>query len=186
MGKSESATAYVGFKILLSDLVSQITETNLPLIQEMLQDGYMDDSNEHFHEVYMDILECVNWDGDQNVKAYLTHAFKNTGSYYTYRFTDKTSLDKTSLDKTSLDKTSLEKTSLNKRLPNEEDGVLWDRYLLVPVKEILRTTRYGYDRYGTNATSRSLDFDFNISTNKYKDILNANADIVFILEQNSG
>lgn len=166
MGKSESATAYVGFKILLSDIVSQITETNLPLIQEMLQDGYIEDSNEHFHEVYMDILECVKWDTDKNVKEYLTHAFKNTGSYYTCRFTDK--------------------TSLNKRLPNEEDGVLWDRYLLVPVKEILSTTRYGYDRYGTNATSRPLDFDFDISTNKYKDILNANADMVFILEQNSG
>lgn len=163
MGKSESATAYIGFKILLSDLVSQITETNLPLIQEMLQDGYMDDSNEHFHEVYMDILECVNWDGDQNVKAYLTHAFKNTGSYYTCRFTCK-------------------------RLPNEEDGVLWDRYLLVPVKEILSTTRYGYDRYGTNATSRPLDFNFDIdfAKDKYKDILNANTDMVFILEQNSG
>ena len=166
MGKSESATAYIGFKILLSDIVSQITETNLPLIQEMLQDGYMEDSNEHFHEVYMDILECVNWDTDKNVKAYLTHAFKNTGSYYTCRFT--------------------EKTSLNKRLPNEEDGVLWDRYLLMPLKEILSTTRYGYDRYGTNATSRPLDFDFDISTNKYKDILNANVDMVFILEQNSG
>jgi hypothetical protein len=103
---------------------------------------------------------------DKSLKAYLTHAFKNTGSYYTCRFTDK--------------------TSPNKRLPNEEDGVLWDQYLLVPVKEILSTTRYGYDRYGTNATSRPLDFDFNISSNKYKDILNANADMVFILEQNSG
>jgi hypothetical protein len=113
----------------------------------------------------MDILECVKWDGDKNVKAYLTHAFKNTGSYYTSRFTGKTSL-----------------------LPNEEDGVLWDRYLLVPVKEILSTTRYGYDRYGTNATSRPLDFNFDIdfAKEKYKDILNANADIVFILEQNSG
>jgi len=169
MGKSENAIAYIGFKILLSDIVSQITETNLPLIQEMLQNGYIEDSNEHFQEVYMDILGCVKWDGDINLKAYLTHAFKNTGSYYTYRFTDKT---------------SLEKRSLNKRLPNEEDGVLWDQYLLVPVKEILSTTRYGYDRYGTNATSRPLDFDFEISTDKYKDVLNA--DIVFILEQNSG
>ena len=134
----------------------------------MLQNGYIEDSNEHFHEVYMDILECVNWDGDKNVKAYLTHAFKNTGSYYTCRFTGKTSPNKTS--------------------PNEQDGFLWDQYLLLPVKEILSTTRYGYDRYGTNATSRPLDFDINIDfvKDKYKDILNANADIVFILEQNSG
>ena len=166
MGKSESATVYIGFKILLSDIVSQITETNVPLIQEMLQNGYIEDSNEHFQEVYMDILECVKWDVDKNLKEYLTHAFKNTGSYYTCRFTDK--------------------TSLNKRLPNEEDGVLWDRYLLVPLKEILSTTRYGYDRYGTNATSRSMGIVIDISTNKYKDILNANADMVFILEQNSG
>jgi hypothetical protein len=164
MGKSENAIAYIGLKILLSDIVSQINKTNVPLIQEMLQSGFIDDSNEHFHEVYMDILECVKWDRDEILKAYLTHAFKNTGSYYTCRFTDKTLSDKT--------------------LSNEEDGVLWDRYLLVPVKEILSTTRYGYDRYGTNATSRPLDFDFEISTNKYKDILNA--DIVFILEQNSG
>ncbi len=173
MGKSESATAYIGFKILLSDIVSQITETNVPLIQEMLENGYIEDSNEHFQEVYMDILECVNWDVDKNLKEYLTHAFKNTGSYYTCRF---------------MEKTSLEKTSSNKRLPNEEDGVLWDRYLLVPLKEILSTTRYGYDRYGTNATSRPLDFNFDIdfAKEKYKDILNTNADIVFILEQNSG
>ena len=171
MGKSESATVYIGFKILLSDIVSQITETNVPLIQEMLQNGYIEDSNEHFQEVYMDILECVKWDVDKNVKAYLTDAFKNTGSYYTCRFTGKPSLDK---------------TSLNKRLPNEEDGVLWDRYLLVPMKEILSTTRYGYDRYGTNATSRPLDFDIDFAKDKYKDILNANTDMVFILEQNSG
>jgi hypothetical protein len=159
MGKSENASAYIGLKILLSDIVSQINETNVPLIQEMLQNGFIDDSNEHFHEVYMDILECVKWDRDESLKAYLTHAFKNTGSYYTCRFTDK-------------------------RSSNEEDGFLWDQYLLVPVKEILSTTRYGYDRYGTNATSRPLDFDFEISTDKYKDVLNA--DIVFILEQNSG
>ena len=174
MGKSENASAYIGLKILLSDIVSQINETNVPLIQEMLQNGFIDDSNEHFQEVYMDILECVKWDRDESLKAYLTHAFKNTGSYYTCRFTDKTSSDKTSSDKTSSDKT----------LSNEEDGFLWDQYLLVPVKEILSTTRYGYDRYGTNATSRPLDFDFEISTDKYKDVLNA--DIVFILEQNSG
>lgn len=163
MGKSENATAYIGFKILLSDIVSQINETNVPLIQEMLQNGYIEDSNEHFYEVYMNILECVKWDLDKNLKEYLTHAFKNTGSYYTCRFTGKT-------------------------LPNEDDGVLWEQYLLVPVKEILSTTRYGYDRYGTNVTSRPLDFDFDIaeSKNKFKDILNANADIVFILEQNSG
>ena len=33
-----------------------------------------------------------------------------------------------------------------------KDGTLFDRYLLVPVKAILETKRWGYERYGVKST----------------------------------
>lgn len=59
-----------------------------------------------------------------------------------------------------------------------------DKYLLLPVKEILRTDRWGYERSGTNSMSRPIDFDVSVPIEKYKDIEKIKT--VFILKQHSG
>jgi hypothetical protein len=62
---------------------------------------------------------------------------------------------------------------------------LFERELLLPIKNILETERWGYDRYGRNGSycpiifiSPSLDIE------KYKEI--EKYTIVFIIEQYSG
>jgi len=59
-----------------------------------------------------------------------------------------------------------------------------DKYLLLPVKEILQTDRWGYERSGTNSMSRPIDFDVSVPIEKYKDIEKIKT--VFILKQHSG
>jgi hypothetical protein len=65
----------------------------------------------------------------------------------------------------------------------KKNGCL-DRDLLLPVKEILQTDRWGYERSGTNSKSRPIDFDLSVPIEKYKDI--EKIKIVFILRQHSG
>lgn len=62
-----------------------------------------------------------------------------------------------------------------------KNGSLYDKYLLVPNKELLSTTRWGYDREGINANSTPINFDLSINTDQYKDIQNYN--IVLIMKQ---
>lgn len=64
-----------------------------------------------------------------------------------------------------------------------EHRCLLDRELLVPFHSILSCERWGHDRYGTNSTSRPIDFEL-IHHNPYKDIEKTR--IVFILIQHSG
>ena len=56
MGKCETAIASLGISILLSDLVSQINETNFELIKKMLYDGCIEDCNDYYNEAYKNIL----------------------------------------------------------------------------------------------------------------------------------
>jgi len=162
MGKSESVEASIGIKILLSDLLLQINKDNFDFICKMLQDGYIQDSNENFNEVYADIIATMNVDWAV-VKEYLIDTCKSECSYLVDKVTGK-------------------------RQPNIYDGFLWDQYLLVPFETILESTRYGYDRYGTNGTSRPLDFDLlaiiSMQKEKYKRI--EKVEMVFMLQQHSG
>ena len=59
MGRCETATASIGIKILLSDLISQINETNFTLIKELLHRGFIEDDNDYFNEIYSKIT-CRN------------------------------------------------------------------------------------------------------------------------------
>ena len=52
MGKSESVSASIGIKILLSDIITQINETNFNIILDMLVNGFIEDQNDYFNEVY--------------------------------------------------------------------------------------------------------------------------------------
>ena len=98
MGKSETATASIGIKILLSDLILQINETNLNLIKKMLYDGCIEDSNGYYNESYINILGYPYGEdkltGDYlECKEYLINEFKTNGSYYKSKFSSKVESD---------------------------------------------------------------------------------------------
>jgi hypothetical protein len=57
MGKCDGATASIGIKISLSDLVLQLNETNMDLIIEMLTNGFIEDDNEFLNEEFYGILD---------------------------------------------------------------------------------------------------------------------------------
>ena len=162
MGLSDTATASIGIKILLSDLILQMNETNIELIKKMLCKGCIEDSNGVFNETFKNI---VGYEYEENelpeeylqCKEYLINKFKNE-SYSKNKYTGDVTSD------------------LNK--------YLFDKELLVPIKEILSTDRWGYNRRGINSLSRPLDFDLSVSTQEYKDIKNFN--IVFFICQDIG
>ena len=160
MGRNDSATAYIGIKILLSELVLQMNESNFDLIKNMLFDGFIEDSNDFYNEVFKKIVnEDTELPNDYlQCKEFLTKIFKQNGSYIKSKFN-------------------------NQIKPDLSQGSLFDQQFLIPIKEILSTERYGYDRYGTNNSSRSIDFDLSLNTEKYKEIKNFN--IVFFVQQST-
>ena len=87
MGRCESATASIGIKILLSDLVSQINATTMNLIKKMLYDGCIEDSNDDWNRAFEQII------GDDGVEENET-AFKE---YLTSKFTARVGHNKDSL-----------------------------------------------------------------------------------------
>jgi len=164
MGKCETATASIGIKIILSDLLLQLNEINFNLIKKMLHAGCIEDSNEFYNEVYKDIIGYS--DGDKDLpeeylkfKEYLLHEFKNKGSYCKSKFSNQVS-------------------------PDLSRGCLLEQELLVPIKDILKTERWGYDRYGINSNSRPLDFDLSPDLTDYKEIKNFS--IIFMIKQDTG
>ena len=166
MGKCETATASIGIKILLTDLVSQINETNFTLIKKMLYDGCIEDANGYFNEVYKKILGYDDGDIElpeqyDTFKEYVTKQFKLNGDYYKSKFSSIVE-------------------------PNITKGCLLEKNVLVPVKDILDTERWGYERYGINSASRSLDFDLSIDLEEYKKNNIEKYKVVFILKQHSG
>lgn len=161
MGRSETATASLGIKILLSDLVSQIDETNFDLIKKILKDGFIEDDNDMFNNTYIKIIYSIMDNNELKnnyvkCKEFLEEKFKITGTDWEERFT-------------------------NKVLHTLDNGSLFNKELLFPIKDILSTARYGYERYGTNALSRPIDFDLSMDLEEYKDIKNYS--VVFILNQ---
>ena len=164
MGLCDTATASIGIKILLSDLILQMNETNIELIKKMLCEGCIEDSNGFFNET---LKKIVGYEYEENVlpeeylqcKEYLINEFKNNGSYSKNRYTGDVTSD-------------------------SRHVYLFDKELLVPIKEILSTDRWGYNRRGINSLSRPLDFDLSVSTEEYKDIKNFN--IVFFICQDIG
>jgi hypothetical protein len=156
MGKWETSKTSIGIKILLSDLILQINEKNFDLIKEMLFDGFISDENDIYNDVYSDIIGSNRLPKDYlEFKEFLEQEFKNKGSY----FSNKIEFDLTS-------------------------GCLFEKELLLPIKRILETERYGYDRYGKNGNYRPIDFDLSVDIEKYKEIEKYTT--VFILEQSSG
>lgn len=160
----DTATASIGIKILLSDLILQMNETNIELIKKMLCKGSIEDSNDSFNEL---LKKIVGYEYEENelpkeylqCKEYLINEFKNNGSYYQDRDTGK-------------------------KTYHLNHGSLFEKELLVPIKKILSTERWGYNRRGINSLSRPLDFDLSVSTEEYKEIKNFN--IIFFISQDTG
>ena len=160
MGRCESVEASLGIKILVSDLVSQIDHQNVDLIKEMLDDGYIEDGDDFFNAMYSEIMDkTVIINCFIELKEYLTHEFKNKGTYIKYK-------------------------SSGKMEPTIDYGCLLDKYLLVPCKKILENDRWGYEREGTNYVSRPIDFDLSVDLTKYKKIKHIK--IVFMIGKKSG
>jgi len=159
MGKAETSTASIGIKILLSDLISQINETTFELISMMLYNGFIEDDNDYYNEVYNEVMNFKLPETCLEYKEYVETNFKKYGSYNKSKFSGQT-------------------------WHTIEDGCLFDKYLLVPIKEILSNTRWGYDREGTNSNSRPIDFDLSVNTDEYKELEKYN--IVFIVHHHSG
>jgi hypothetical protein len=154
MGRCETATASIGLKIRLSDLISQCIEENASLILEMLHNGWIEDENDYFNEVYSTICDTLS---TTELKEHATYAFTHRGTYHKSRDGHAT--------------------------PTLEEGCLFDKFLLVPVKKILETERWGR-RDGVNGSSRPIDFDLSVMIDKYKSI--ERAEVVFMLEQRAG
>lgn len=160
MGKCETATASLGIKILLSALMDQLTESNFDLIKDMLCTGFIEDDNDYYNDVYDEI---IRHDTDyltlsySEFKAHMISEFTQKGSYFRSRYSDVST-------------------------PCIRNGCLLEKHLLVPMKDILTTERWGYDRCGANGSACQLDMDsFTLNTLKYKDL--SNYEVVFMLKQ---
>ena len=153
---SKTSTASIGIKILLSDLILQINENNFNIIKEILNNGFLEDENDTFNEVFYKIILNLKYDLDYtDFKEYLTNEIKKC-------ITLRASC-------------MLEVTDASS---------LFDKVLLFPIKEILQTQIYGYDsNSSTNSISRKMDFDLSVNIDKYKEI--KNVEIVFILVHRS-
>ena len=130
MGRVESVNASIGIKILLTDLVSQMNETNATLIQTMLDDGCIEDDNNYSNQTYQTIVDNLKTDS----------------------------------------------------LLSEFTTKLKDEYLLVPLKDIISTQRWGYNREGKNSRSMPMQ-DLSVNTDEYNII--KNWELVFIIIQDA-
>jgi len=71
----------MGIKILLSNLVLQINETNVALIKEMLYYGCIEDDNDYDNEIYSRIINDLPEDCS-DVKEYLVNEFTKNGCLF--------------------------------------------------------------------------------------------------------
>lgn len=165
MGQSEKATACIGIKIVLSDLIAQMNETNVELIKKMLSNGCIEDANGFYNESFKNIVGYEYGDDTELpyewslCKEYLIDAFIKNGSYNKDRYTDA-------------------------KRPDFSSGCLLEQEVLIPIKDIVSTERWGYNRCGINSSSRSIDFDLSVNTEEYKEI--EHFTIVFFVKQYTG
>ncbi len=183
MGFSESVSVYFGLKIVLKDLVNQIDETNYDKIKEMLHnyDSFIDDQNEQFNNMFENIRS----------ELWIEHHPKR-----------KTKKNKVQLEKVQLDyityknkfneEISKRGTMIPLRNGTEEErfdnGYLGDQIFLYPVKHLLHTERYGYDRCGINGTYCNLNFDVESIKKSILEKYNwlKNVEVVMMIKQHSG
>ena len=82
MGKIEQASASIGLKILVSQLLSQINETNFKLIKEMIRNGFIKDNNDYLNQQYREIIESSKIPKNYlDFKEYLENEFNKKADY---------------------------------------------------------------------------------------------------------
>ena len=94
MGKCETSSTSIGIKILLSDLIFQINEKNFDLIKQILNDGFISDSNDYYNGAYTEIILCNDLPKNYlEFKDFLEQEFKNKGSYLHRKSSNKIETD---------------------------------------------------------------------------------------------
>jgi hypothetical protein len=126
-----------------------MNETNIELIKKMLCKGCIEDSNGFYNKIFKNI---VGYEYEENE---LPEEYLQCKEYLINEFKNKYTGDVTS----------------------DLKRYLFDKELLVPIKDILSTDRWGYNRRGINSLSRPLDFDLSVTTEEFN-VLN-NFNIVF-------
>lgn len=142
MGKSNSATASIGIKISIRDLLVQICDANITVVKYVLVNGMVEDENDELNEIFSIIVSENLELESMDLKDYLYNEFTQNN--------------------------------------------LIDAVLLVHIKTILTTERWGYEREGINCSSRPLDFDLSVDLTQDSFHLLEHTELVFILDQCAG
>ena len=74
MGRCESAECSLGIKIQLKKLIEQLSSATEDKILKMLNDGFVEDSNGYYNEVYGQILGEIP--DDVPLQEYLRTSFQ--------------------------------------------------------------------------------------------------------------
>ncbi len=164
MGFSQNATVSIGIKIQLEKLANQINEHNFDNILKIFDTAYIDDENNDFtHSLRLILIEL---DGEQDYKKFKNKFIKE--------------IKKRGTTATSHHGKVVEVFSY---------GYLNEKYLLIPLKNLISTSRYGYGREGINGTSFSLNIDVehikNILEEKYNWFIE-DGELVMMLQQSCG
>lgn len=161
MGYSECASAAIGIKIKLLDLVAQVAEKNVTYITHLLEEGFIEDENGFYNETYQNIVLGDMPEQFLELQQYLTTQFSKHGDLMKSKFK-------------------------NEVRPSLTNGSLMDKSLLIPLHPILSTERWGYNRGGVNGLSCPVMSTANICTEELKESGLKNWEMVFMLKQSGG
>jgi len=162
MGWCDAAECSVGLRIQLRKLVEQISEKNVEMIRQLINEGFIDDSNGFKNEVFREVVERMDWKNCDEAKDYLLETLGMRGDKFKSKFSHEVREDLSG-------------------------GTLLDHFLLCHVTRLIETGRWGYYRHGTNGTFAKLP---NIAKARkevradYKGLKGFS--VVLVLRQNSG
>jgi hypothetical protein len=163
MGFSQYTTVSIGIKIQLEKLAHQINEQNFDDILKMFDIAYIDDKNNDFTHTLRLVL--IDLDGEKDYEKFKNKFIKE--------------IKKRGTTASSYHGKVVEVFSY---------GYLNEKYLLIPLKDLISTSRYGYGREGINGTYCGL----NIDTQHIKNMLEEkyswlkDGELVMMLQQSCG
>ena len=169
MGKSETASSSLGYKIKVSALVEQLNEKNKNQILDYIENGFIEDENDGFNTSLFNMLSDLDLEElrekePQEIIETLKEHFTNNGNIIELRVGGTL---------------------------HDKSITLYESYLLIELNGILDNTRWGYDRYGINGSSMSFETLLEIvsefkQTESNKENCVSGLELVFIVKQESG
>ncbi len=163
MGFSQNAIVSIGIKIQLEKLAHQINKQNFDDILKIFDTAYIDDENNDFTHTLRLVL--IDLDGEKDYEKFKTKFIKEIKK----RGTTASS-------------------HYGKVVEVFSYGYLNEKYLLIPLKDLISTSRYGYGREGINGTSCGLNIDTqhikNIIEEKYNWL--KDGELVMMVQQSCG